>query len=212
MPKPQALPGLTPVATPNSSRRFRVTKRLIAVTAVATFALVVIGLLSRSGSLDALDALAAGHPAAVVLPAPNSTAPNSTAAESSFRVTHIVDGDTLDVDDGRYRVRLLGIDTPERGQCGFAEATEKLRALVDGQLVNLVTNPDGDDFDRFGRKIAYVDIAGVDAGAELIRAGLAIPRYNSTDGFAAHPREAHYAELAVGATLLCPPIGLDAVD
>lgn len=204
------------------------TKRLIAVTTLATFALVVVGLLSRSGSLDALDALAAGPPTAIVVPTPDDTgtnestydapAPNKVATneatgndaipssalpDGQFRVTHIVDGDTLDVDDGRYRVRLLGIDTPERGECGFAEATEKLRALVDGQLVELVANPDGADFDRFGRKLAFVDVAGVDAGAELISAGLAIPRYNSTDGFDAHPREAYYDELARTATLLC---------
>jgi micrococcal nuclease len=53
-------------------------------------------------------------------------------------VVHVVDGDTVDVfiDMGFYlhqrvRIRLLGVDTPERGHDEWAEATEKLAELIE---------------------------------------------------------------------------------
>ena len=55
------------------------------------------------------------------------------------RVTKVVDGDTIDVaiDSGPIRVRLHGIDTPERGQPWGTEATEWLRTRVQGKDVEL---------------------------------------------------------------------------
>jgi micrococcal nuclease len=66
-------------------------------------------------------------------------------------VTYIVDGDTIDVSIGgtTYRVRYIGIDTPERGDYFFSEATEANRVLVEGQQVILVK--DVSETDRYGR-------------------------------------------------------------
>jgi hypothetical protein len=66
-------------------------------------------------------------------------------------VTYIVDGDTIDVAIGgtTYRVRYIGMDTPERGDYFFSEATEANRALVEGQQVILVK--DVSETDRYGR-------------------------------------------------------------
>jgi endonuclease YncB( thermonuclease family) len=41
----------------------------------------------------------------------------------------LIDGDALDLSDGR-RVRVLGIDTPAKGECGFEEAREFARATL----------------------------------------------------------------------------------
>ncbi len=41
------------------------------------------------------------------------------------QVVRIIDGDTLDTSKGR--VRLFGVDTPERGERCASEATERLR-------------------------------------------------------------------------------------
>ena len=59
---------------------------------------------------------------------------------TSAIVTHIVDGDTIDVvtDVGTFRVRLIGIDTPEVGDCYYQEATNRLSSLIAGQAVTLV--------------------------------------------------------------------------
>ena len=53
------------------------------------------------------------------------------------RINRVVDGDTFDATVdlgfhtyGRHRFRLYDVDTPERGQPGYKEATEKLRELL----------------------------------------------------------------------------------
>jgi endonuclease YncB( thermonuclease family) len=105
-------------------------------------------------------------------------------------VTHVVDGDTVDV-EGVGRIRVIGIDTPERGACGYDSATLAMAALVLGESVTLVPGA-AEDVDRYGRLLRYVDVAGTDAGLSLIEDGWAIARYDSRDGYGAHPREASY--------------------
>jgi endonuclease YncB( thermonuclease family) len=52
--------------------------------------------------------------------------------------------------------------------------------------------PGDEDKDRFGRPLRYVEVGTVDVGYELIRAGYAIARYDSRDGYGPHPRENAY--------------------
>jgi len=101
----------------------------------------------------------------------------------------VIDGDTVELASGRA-VRILGIDTPEEGECGYDEATRRMERLVLGRRVALVRA--GDDTDRYGRLLRYVDVARVDAGLRQIRTGQAIARYDSRDGYGAHPRENRY--------------------
>jgi hypothetical protein len=108
-------------------------------------------------------------------------------------VTHVVDGDTVDVSTGQ-RVRVIGIDTPERGECGYGEATDRMTALVGAATVTLVAGA-CDDVDRYGRILRYLDGPRGDAGRTLIAEGLAIARYDSRDGYGGHPREADYVAL-----------------
>lgn len=91
-------------------------------------------------------------------------------------VVGVTDGDTIDVVvDGEVEtVRLVGINSPERGECLADDATEALRDRVGGQEVELVR--DVSDRDRYGRLLRYVEVDGVDAGLELVRAGLALAR------------------------------------
>ena len=58
-------------------------------------------------------------------------------------VTKIVDGDTIDVQlsSGPIRVRLHGVDTPERGQPWGKESTAALTALVMGKEVDIEPSP-----------------------------------------------------------------------
>lgn len=109
----------------------------------------------------------------------------------SFVVTHVVDGDTVDLDNGET-VRLVGIDTPERGECGYDEARAALVDLVDGQRITLGASDE--DRDRYDRLLRYVDVGKVDAGLRLIKQGFAIARYDSRDGYGRHPREARYVK------------------
>lgn len=104
-------------------------------------------------------------------------------------VTHVVDGDTVDLDNGET-VRLVGIDTPERGECGYDEARSALVDLVEGKRITL--GPSDENRDRYDRLLRYVDVGEVDAGLRLIEQGLAIARYDSRDGYGRHPREDRY--------------------
>ena len=72
---------------------------------------------------------------------------------------------------------------------------------------------DGEDTDRYGRLLRYVDIAGADAGLTLIEEGFAIARYDSRDGYGRHDREDTYvAEDAASPNDVCPPSRSDRRD
>ena len=116
----------------------------------------------------------------------------------------VVDGDTIDV-AGVGRIRLVGMDTPERGACGYESATQALSVLVLGREVRLVPGA-VDDADRYGRLLRYVDVAGQDAGLRLIEDGWAIARYDSRDGYGRPPRQdAYVAADAASPDLGCYP-------
>lgn len=141
------------------------------------------------------------HPApkptsqAALKPHPKPRPPSR--APALWLVTHIVDGDTVDVarESSVERVRVIGIDTPERGQCGYEAATESMRRLAEGRQVRLVAGA-VDDRDRYDRVLRYVDVVGggttYDAGYQQIARGMAIARYDSRDGYGFHAREPRY--------------------
>jgi len=92
-------------------------------------------------------------------------------------VRSVLDGDTIDV-AGVGRVRLLGIDAPERAHgldtaAPFAnEAREKLISLILHRWVRL--EADVEKLDVYNRHLAYVVREdGLFVNAELVRDGLA---------------------------------------
>ncbi len=104
-------------------------------------------------------------------------------------VSRVVDGDTLELGNGET-VRVVGIDTPEVGECGFEESAAALGRLTQGKQVTLTASDE--DRDQYGRLLRYVDVGGLDTGLRLIREGLAVARYDSRDGYGFHPREPRY--------------------
>jgi endonuclease YncB( thermonuclease family) len=97
---------------------------------------------------------------------------DARAADPELIVTNVVDGDTLDLSDGR-RVRVLGIDTPEKGECGFEEAREFARAALLDEKVDVASDPTQDAVDRYGRSLLYVARWGIDYSHAVIAAGWA---------------------------------------
>lgn len=85
------------------------------------------------------------------------------------RVVAVLDGDTLEILSGRERrrIRLVGIDTPERGQPWADRARRALTARVFGKQVRV--NDLG--LDRWGRTLGEVYADGVCVGCELVREG-----------------------------------------
>lgn len=125
---------------------------------------------------------------------------SASAAASDGTVVAVVDGDTLDV-TGVGRVRLIGIDTPERGECGFEVATQALSEQVLGRQVTLLAGAQ-DDADRYGRLLRYVIVGGVDVGLAQLEQGLAVARYDSRDGYGAHDRQSEYVAADAAAPAL----------
>jgi micrococcal nuclease len=85
-------------------------------------------------------------------------------------VAQIVDGDTIELADGR-RVRYIGINTPERNQPYYKDATEANRQLVGGKDIQLEF--DAETFDKYGRTLAYIWVEGVMANIEIVNRGFA---------------------------------------
>ena len=84
-----------------------------------------------------------------------SFAPEKTEYIGSL--VSVIDGDTLDVAlDGQIeRLRLIGIDTPERDECYYQEAKEALENFfLDSKLVVYYLGVDPKD--KYDRWLAYV--------------------------------------------------------
>ena len=92
-------------------------------------------------------------------------------------VVKVVDGDTIDATLGngkKERVRLIGIDTPERGETCFSEATQRVRELLSGETIHLIK--DTNDRDRYGRLVRYLcNAQQVFVEAQLVAEGYAVP-------------------------------------
>ena len=83
----------------------------------------------------------------------------------------VTDGDTIKVLSGKteIKIRLFGIDAPEKKQAFGAQSKKFMSQMVFGKKVNLrITGKD-----RYGRSIAWVFINGRNVNAESIRAGYA---------------------------------------
>lgn len=118
--------------------------------------------------------------------------------ETVVTVVSVIDGDTIETTEGK--VRIIGIDTPENGVCGADVAARMLLAAIPVGTAVTLELPDGQNpTDRHDRLLRYVTTPdGADVALDLIAAGVAVARYDSTDGYPAHPRESgyHAAQLA----------------
>lgn len=88
-------------------------------------------------------------------------------------VTRVIDGDTIEVaiKGITYKVRYIGVDTPEQDESFFKEATDLNRQMVSRQRVTLVV--DTSETDRYNRLLRYVFVGDTFVNYELVQAGLA---------------------------------------
>ncbi|MFC1912043.1 thermonuclease family protein [Chloroflexota bacterium] len=103
---------------------------------------------------------------------PAITISTPTSRESAI-VVDVIDGDTIgvDINGSIYRVRYIGIDTPERGQEGYEEATLANAELVSGKVVDL--EKDVSETDKYGRLLRYVWTEEGMVNAVLVESGYA---------------------------------------
>lgn len=116
----------------------------------------------------------APSPAPVVVPTVTvefSCIPKASSQDAY--VTKVVDGDTVWViaDGQSYKVRYIGVDTPEIGVPGADEAMDLNYDLVFGKKVTLYK--DVSETDKYGRLLRYVVVDGKFVNYELVSQGLA---------------------------------------
>ncbi len=88
------------------------------------------------------------------------------------RVVGVADGDTitiLDSKNNQYKIRLAGIDAPEKKQPFGNVSKKSLSNLVYGKQVSVDYNKQ----DRYGRTVGKVVIEGIDANLEQVKRGFA---------------------------------------
>lgn len=85
-------------------------------------------------------------------------------------VIGVIDGDTVELEDGRT-VRLIGIDTPERGDNYYDSASALTESLLLRKRVRLEF--DSDKIDRYGRTLAFIWVGDELSNLEVVREGWA---------------------------------------
>ena len=96
----------------------------------------------------------------------------AAAAPLAGRVVGVSDGDTVTVLDATkrtHKIRLLGIDSPEKKQAFGERAKQSLSDLVFDKQVTV----EGSKQDRYGRALGKVMLDGQDINLEQVRRGMA---------------------------------------
>lgn len=151
----------------------------------------------------AIAALAAVAVAVFAVPALLETSPDredSPSATQQATLVSVIDGDTIVVDLGgrERRVRLVGVDTPERGACYGKEATVWLtRQVPAGAVLALVDDSTQPNTDQYDRLLRYVEVDGTDLGLQLLDTGHDRPY--DTGPASDHPRRQDYSQAATRA-------------
>jgi endonuclease YncB( thermonuclease family) len=96
----------------------------------------------------------------------------SSADSLQGRVVGIADGDTVTVLDNfntQWKIRLMGIDAPEKKQAFGNKSKQHLTDLVFNKEVMVEYSKQ----DRYGRTVGKIVVDGIDANLEQVKAGLA---------------------------------------
>lgn len=118
-----------------------------------------------------------------------------SGAEIIGRVVGVADGDTITVldemDKGRFRVRLYGIDAPEKKQAFGNKSKQYLSSLVYSKRVSVRFST----VDRYGRIVGRVYVSGKDISLVMLSAGYAwhYVQYDKSPEYAAAENKARSA-------------------
>lgn len=94
-----------------------------------------------------------------------------STASGEACISRVIDGDTVELETGES-VRLLGIDTPEKGQYLYQEAKEWLDLRVKNR--NVILEKGDEDKDKYGRLLRYIRLDPYTlVNLELVKLGYA---------------------------------------
>jgi endonuclease YncB( thermonuclease family) len=97
----------------------------------------------------------------------NSLIENFFVEREKVEVLRVVDGDTIVTSEGN--VRLLGINSPEKGEYLYGESKNFLESLILNESVYLEFGKDKTD--KYGRILAYVFLNGKNVNMESVKEG-----------------------------------------
>jgi endonuclease YncB( thermonuclease family) len=102
-----------------------------------------------------------------------------TYGDFNAQVVRIVDGDTIQVIDSngiKFKIRLLGIDTPEPKQRFGYESSLSLKKIIDGKSVIIISKTEKNKpytLGRYKRIIGKIILNGKDINLEMVQKGMA---------------------------------------
>ena len=107
--------------------------------------------------------------------------PAAASADYLGKVIAVVDGDTftMESETHRIRVRICGIDAPERGQPGYGQAAGVLSNMIEGKLVHCLQVGEGTVCDGKSkpnsrdRIVAQCFLDKLDIAEEMTKSGTA---------------------------------------
>jgi len=85
-------------------------------------------------------------------------------------VARIIDGDTIVTEDDVH-IRLLGINTPEKGEIYYDEAKKFLNDSIFNKTIKLERV--GDNIDKYGRYLRYIFLGNENINIKMIEVGFA---------------------------------------
>lgn len=91
--------------------------------------------------------------------------------EESAICTKVVDGDTIYLDNGE-KIRMVGVNTPERGVEGYITSKNFVQKLCLNKKVGIDID-DSKHSDRYGRTLGVVIVNGKNVNEMLLKEGLA---------------------------------------
>ena len=152
-----------------------------------------------SGSIFATDAIAQ-----------NQLLTENFSISRNVIITHVSDGDSLR--SGKLRIRLFGIDAPEKNQqCSNADGTKWACGKTAQKVLKaLVANAPYlqcylIDTDRYGRAVMKCFAGKNDLGAALVRAGLALAYRQYSSIYSVDEDSARTAKLGMWAGVFTAP-------
>jgi len=91
-------------------------------------------------------------------------------AERLYTVAEVIDGDSFILVENKQSIRLMNVNAPEEGLCGYQQAKDELTSLLTGKQVKII----GKDNDSYNRFLALVYLPdGALINEAIIRSGWA---------------------------------------
>ena len=119
-------------------------------------------------------------------------------AEATGLCTQVVDGDTIVV-EGVGKVRMVGVNTPERGVRGSEASTYLVKKLCLNREVSLDID-NSKPTDRYGRTLAVVIVDGKNLNEILLKEGLAEIMYIPPSEFNPHDWAGNNTHVSTGSS------------